>query len=250
MAGFPSMKMKRKDLEEVNDDFSDFSLSSPARKIRRLDAELPPIMEEEEPGIPLVFEQHVPEISLQNSAQQSIDVMTEAMTSLPLNEERALVLYKPVHTPLLQVQSLPSSNLSFTVNSNLVPGFKSEFFWSGHQNMLMEMEKEAASINKRPTVTDNCLAVVPWAPSQLPFHQGNEVSAAVGIGLSDPMESKEGEAFMEIEEENADIAQGKEQATVFGGKGENEGLHQWQQQHCMTTPLSQNASSNAIMWSW
>lgn len=30
------MKMKRKDIEEVNDDFSDFSLSSPARKIRRL----------------------------------------------------------------------------------------------------------------------------------------------------------------------------------------------------------------------
>lgn len=29
-------KMKRKDLDQVNDDFSDFSLSSPARKIRRL----------------------------------------------------------------------------------------------------------------------------------------------------------------------------------------------------------------------
>ncbi|GMQ07489.1 hypothetical protein CsSME_00051653 [Camellia sinensis var. sinensis] len=49
MAGYLAMKMmKRKDLEDVNDDFSDFSLSSPARKIRRLDAELPPIMEEEE----------------------------------------------------------------------------------------------------------------------------------------------------------------------------------------------------------
>lgn len=36
MAGFLSVKMKRKDLEEVNDDFSEFSLSSPARKIRRL----------------------------------------------------------------------------------------------------------------------------------------------------------------------------------------------------------------------
>lgn len=36
MAGYLSMKMKRKDLEEVNDEFSDFSLSSPARKIRRL----------------------------------------------------------------------------------------------------------------------------------------------------------------------------------------------------------------------
>lgn len=30
------MKMKRKDLDQINDEFSDFSLSSPARKIRRL----------------------------------------------------------------------------------------------------------------------------------------------------------------------------------------------------------------------
>lgn len=36
MAGFLSGKMKRKDLEEVYDEFSEFSLSSPARKIRRL----------------------------------------------------------------------------------------------------------------------------------------------------------------------------------------------------------------------
>ena len=34
--GCGSLKMKRKDLDDVNDDFSDFSLSSPARKIRRL----------------------------------------------------------------------------------------------------------------------------------------------------------------------------------------------------------------------
>lgn len=35
--GFNSvLKMKRKDIDEVNDEFCDFSLSSPARKIRRL----------------------------------------------------------------------------------------------------------------------------------------------------------------------------------------------------------------------
>lgn len=36
MAGFGLMKTKRKDLEEVYDEFSEFSLNSPARKIRRL----------------------------------------------------------------------------------------------------------------------------------------------------------------------------------------------------------------------
>lgn len=38
MAGYNClpMKMKRKEIDRVNNDFSDFSLSSPARKIRRL----------------------------------------------------------------------------------------------------------------------------------------------------------------------------------------------------------------------
>lgn len=37
-------RMKRKDLDQVNDDFSDFWLSSPAQKIRRL--VLPPSLSE------------------------------------------------------------------------------------------------------------------------------------------------------------------------------------------------------------
>lgn len=36
MAQLCRMKMKRKDLEEACDEFMEFSLSSPARKIRRL----------------------------------------------------------------------------------------------------------------------------------------------------------------------------------------------------------------------
>lgn len=36
MTGFWHGKLKRKDLEDVYDDFAEFSLSSPARKIRRL----------------------------------------------------------------------------------------------------------------------------------------------------------------------------------------------------------------------
>lgn len=36
MDGYVPAKMKRKDLEEVYDEFSEFSLSSPVRKIRRL----------------------------------------------------------------------------------------------------------------------------------------------------------------------------------------------------------------------
>ncbi|KAG8380915.1 hypothetical protein BUALT_Bualt06G0066300 [Buddleja alternifolia] len=56
MENYLPMKLKRKDLEDVNDDFSDFSLFSPARKIRRLDFELPPIIEDEECEIAVAFE--------------------------------------------------------------------------------------------------------------------------------------------------------------------------------------------------
>ncbi|KAG8386752.1 hypothetical protein BUALT_Bualt03G0181700 [Buddleja alternifolia] len=57
MENYLLMKLKRKDLEDVNDDFSNFSLSSPVRKILRLDSELPPIFEDEECEIHVAFEQ-------------------------------------------------------------------------------------------------------------------------------------------------------------------------------------------------
>ena len=83
-------KLKRKDIDLVNDDFSDFSLSSPATKIRRLDAELPPIIEEEEPFVE--------------------------------NHEKAIVVFNPL--PHHQLRS--PSTLSFSLNPDLISGFKSK----------------------------------------------------------------------------------------------------------------------------
>lgn len=80
----------------MNDDFSDFSLSSPASKIRRLDLDLPPIMEEE-----VVMEDH------------------DHIQSSPQNEERAIVLFKPPpqhhHQPHL------------FVDRSLISGLKNRF---------------------------------------------------------------------------------------------------------------------------
>ncbi|CAH8363214.1 unnamed protein product [Eruca vesicaria subsp. sativa] len=96
MAGYDCvpMKMKRKEIDRVNDDFSDFSLSSPAKKIRRLDLDLPPIKEEE-----VVMEEHV--------------------SPPPENEERAIVLFKPPtphhHQPHL------------FVDRSLISGLKNRF---------------------------------------------------------------------------------------------------------------------------
>lgn len=77
------------------------------------DPELPPIMEEEEPAITITCD------------QQLAAPMEGPVPCAPLNEERALVLYKPVHAQTLQ--SSGSSNLSFRVNTDLIPGLKSKY---------------------------------------------------------------------------------------------------------------------------
>ncbi|CAG7883166.1 unnamed protein product [Brassica rapa] len=98
MAGYDCVptRMKRKEIDRVNDDFSDFSLSSPASKIRRLDLDLPPIMEEE-----VVMEDH------------------DRIQSSPQNQERAIVLFKPPpqhhHQPHL------------FVDRSLISGLKNRF---------------------------------------------------------------------------------------------------------------------------
>ncbi|XP_010929400.1 uncharacterized protein [Elaeis guineensis] len=237
MAGFLSGKMKRKDLEEVYDDFSEFSLSSPARKIRRLDAELPPIMEEEDSAVPVAFEfekQQLPRdlMSASSTMPESTSTMTDAVPVPALNEERALVLYKPVDAQLLL--SPAQSNVSLRLSSDLIHGLKNQAFRSGNQ----------IRIEDKSAVSSNRLAVVPWVPNQ-----GSVVTTGSGVTKveskvpQEPMEAEQIESVsMEVEEERDQA----EQASIDEGAG-GEGFHQWPQ-HCMTQ-LPPNTST-PIMWSW
>lgn len=75
--------------------------------------ELPPIMEEEDQAVPL----SIPE-------ELAVSEMVDA-ESPPLNEERALVLYKPVNSPLILSPS--PTNISFRVSPDLVDGLKSKW---------------------------------------------------------------------------------------------------------------------------
>ncbi|CAI9293843.1 unnamed protein product [Lactuca saligna] len=214
MEGYFPMKLKRKDLDEVNDDFCDFSLSSPARKIRRLDAELPPIVEEEEMGSPLVFEQSVPSqaTSMEQVMTRSSVAINELNGSLPENEERAIVLYDPMNNiPSLQSRS----PFSISVNSDFLSGYKS---------------------GSEPS--KGSLAVVPWvAPPS--HHRGNP---EVGFPeASEMMDADDMEAItMDIEDANSQQFPRNE-------------MNQWQQ-HCMipeapmnlSTPISWSASSLII----
>lgn len=94
---------------------------------------------------------------------------------------------------------------------------------------------------------NGCLAVVPWVPSQLPPASATEVSQT---DAPEPMEeAEEVEAAMDIEEtESASIEQGHTSVhDVYSGIAGSDGLHQWQQQHCMIPQIPQNTST-PITW--
>ncbi|XVE71917.1 hypothetical protein DITRI_Ditri10aG0189700 [Diplodiscus trichospermus] len=195
-----SGKLKRKDIDQVNDDFSDFSLSSPATKIRRLDADLPPIMEEEE--------------------------------CLPENHERAIVLFDPLlhnnnsdsNTPLLR----SPSNLS--ISSDIISGFKSQFLRASDMKSADYDEAKSKESNK---ATEGCLAVVPWVPSRIPSVESSD-------GEVEVTESMEADEMDVEENNSNNARMEQENGYEFGGLRPGEALHHWTQQHCMISQPPQN----------
>ena len=83
-------------------------------------------MEEDEIVVPQVYQQQWIGEQQKKNATPEIDSVVEDATIIPPNEERAIVLYKPVDSPLLL--SLSSSNSCFTMCSDLFPGLKSKYF--------------------------------------------------------------------------------------------------------------------------
>ncbi|PIN18166.1 hypothetical protein CDL12_09163 [Handroanthus impetiginosus] len=233
---FP-LKLKRKDLEDVNDDFSDFSLSSPARKIRRLDAELPPIKEEEESDIPMAFEPLAQEHGTDSNPSGGLKI--EELPNLPDNEERAIVLFKPINTSPL---SHSPSNFSVSVNPDLISGLKNQVLLSGVSNSWRPADDEAEETNNSGS-GNGCLAVVPWVPSQMSWTPVAEFSSQVDN--SEMMDAQEvGEATMEVED-GVDIEQ--RNVNEGGGVTLGEGFNQWQQPHCLI-PQPPHNTTTPIVW--
>ncbi|KAL5052757.1 hypothetical protein RYX36_033439 [Vicia faba] len=149
-------------LDQISHHFSDFSLSSPATKIRRLDAELTPIVEEEEKNEPLT----VP------------------------NDERAIVLFKP------SLQSSPS--FSLTLNSDLISQIKNnQVSWSKqcdsdyYDNLVEQNDKN-----------DRRLAIVPWVPQSSSADDNNNTNSIELMEADEMGEEQEDEgAMMDVEQE-------------------------------------------------
>ncbi|XP_055810817.1 uncharacterized protein LOC129880687 [Solanum dulcamara] len=232
MDTYYSLKMKRKDLEDVNDEFSDFSLSLPARKMRRLDADLPPIIEEvEEPEIPIDFEQAATYQSFGSNAVNR-GLVIEELPSVPENEERAIVLFKPMNTP--HVHS--PSNFSVKMYPQFINGFKSQVFWDNRANAFRLADNEGTP-QEDSSSAQECLAVVPWVPSQLPCAE--EAGVLVQPDISDMMDAEDTEGVaMDVEDSSVNA----------GAVSVNEGLHHWQQQHCMMTTQLPPNTSTPIPW--
>ncbi|XP_011017743.1 PREDICTED: uncharacterized protein LOC105120987 [Populus euphratica] len=256
--------LKRKEVDEVSDDFSDFSLSAPARKTRRLvlDAELPTIIEEEEGSMmPGEFGEEEGDSGLISNEQRKNQelqieelVMPESSSATSDNEERAIVLFKPVNN--LHLLHRSPNNFSVSLDSNIISGFRNQFLWSSQSGGVRSVEEEEAGARR-----DNSMAVVPWVPSQTQpaFLQEIIYSNNASVPQTELMDSEEmGEAAMDIEEDNNDqnysgsegLGQAQEnQAFGFGGiRAGSDGLPQWQQQHCLVPQIPQNPNPTPVTW--
>lgn len=117
--------------------------------------------------------------------------------------------------------------------------FADELLWSNGSNTWTSTGNEPTEQDKKSDSIDNRLAVVPWIPSQFPSVTGGE--ALSQTDSTDMMQTEEMDGVtMDIEDDSA----GMDQTT---GLNTNEGLHQWQQQHCMISQPPQNISP-PLVW--
>ncbi|CAI0388014.1 unnamed protein product [Linum tenue] len=219
-------KRKGIDLDFARDDFSDFSLSAPALKIRRLAAEsLPPIMEEEGAEVvPAMYEADSPMVSMEETVPPLPSAETE-------NLERALVVYKPANVQ--RPYYSPSSLSVVALNSGILSGFTRDQFLRSEMRPVQEDEAEAGGSYKTAANGGGCRAVVPWvASSQHSF--GNQMRDFQAEAPASMEADETGVASMDVEESNGhgSIDQGRH----FGSIGGDGGLHQWQQ-HCFIPEL-------------
>lgn len=206
-------KTKRKEFGEKYDDFSETSLSQPATKIRRLDMEFAANMDQKQMA-GYMLDGALPGGGIIDAGLNPALIRNGPFLPPMVNEERALVLYKPVYANL---------GPSLTIDPQLVTGLKNFAFSPESGNVANKMfgkDDQSSSTG--------CLAMVPWLPSR--SHQSTplvEVSTSGVETLEEPMEEEMVAASMEIEDE---------------------GFHQVPQ-HCMAPELPPTTAPAPIMWS-
>ncbi|KAJ0523230.1 hypothetical protein HanRHA438_Chr10g0468851 [Helianthus annuus] len=219
--------MKRKDAGEVNDDFFDFTLSSPALKIRRLDAEFAPIIDQQDSLNSVEFGQ---------SMESSPIAIDELKSSVPVNEERAIVLFNPKdNTPSLQ----PRIPFSISTGSDFLSRFKNPVIWSNRVNTLKLLPDETQEHDDyRSGMPNGCLAVVPWVPNS----QHSAEFAVRDAETSDMMDSD----AMDVEDNCNAQQMPNHHNDNYVAASATQDWNQWQQ-HCMIQQPPNNLST-PITW--
>ncbi|XP_074280882.1 uncharacterized protein LOC141605866 [Silene latifolia] len=230
------MKLKRKEIDHGVD--HDFPLSSPAHKIRRLDAELSPIVEEVNEDLSMRYEEAIPENVILNGVGNQVKMrdLEELPDSIPENQERAIVLFKPINNPV------PCTLTHFSVDPNFIATFKGKALWGVNRNADERIEKQEDSTNGDNG--ESCRAVVPWAPSYKPNLKHQLLGSQMKVSELDSMNEEEPEATsMEIEDTS-----GPEVNDYNRVLRPTEGISsQWWQPHCMFPQPLQNTTT-PLVW--
>ncbi|PAN13151.1 hypothetical protein PAHAL_2G317400 [Panicum hallii] len=229
--------LKRKGAEGPQPWLDVDGVPAPATKIRRLDAEVPPVgpavgapLVETGASVPFVVE----------DVRVSGDVAPTPAAAVGLaapaaNDERAIVVYQPAEAARSLLQGPLRPGPSLRVSPNWIHGLRS--------TMLHEASKHRALFEELAARDENLnLAVVPWAPAQDHAH----AASATGAEMMDADQDGDG-ASMEVEHD----VEGRPTPQA-GGAVQGEAFYH--QQHCVAPQQVQlpvaSYQPSPVTWSW
>ncbi|KAG2644345.1 protein transport protein SEC31-like isoform X2 [Panicum virgatum] len=232
-ATLPSLK--RKGAEGPQPWLDVDGVPAPATKIRRLDAEVPPV--EAAVSAPLVE----PGASVPFVAEGVL--MSGDVAPPAVNDERAIVVYQPAEAArsLLQGPLRPAPSLH--VSPDWIHGLRSTMLQeaSNYRALLEELAARDENLN---------LAVVPWAPAQVHAHAASR-SAATADEMVDADQDGDG-ASMEVEHQPTPPAA----SVALQGEAfhHHQQQQQWPPQHCVAPQQVQLPAASyqpsPVTWSW
>ncbi|XP_062198519.1 uncharacterized protein LOC133901241 [Phragmites australis] len=212
----------------------------PATKIRRLDAEVPPV--EPGAGVPPPPQQPIFGVEeLRMCGEEAAPAVGVSVGPVAVNEERAIVVYQPTEAARNLLLGPLRPGVPLRVNPDWIRGLKS--------TMLKEASNHRALFEESRDDNPN-LAMVPWSPAQA---QAASSSTAAGEEMMDADQDCDG-ASMDVDHDGSG-----QPAPPTGVAPQGEAFHlqpqhqQWPPQHCMAPPQQLPAASyqtSPVSWSW
>ncbi|CAN6174850.1 unnamed protein product, partial [Urochloa humidicola] len=230
--------LKRKGAEAPQPWLDVDGVSVPATKIRRLDAEVPPV--EHAVGAPLLQPgASVAPQPVQMSGDVAPPVAAVSVAVPAVNDERAIVVYQPAEAARNLLEGPLRPGASLRVSPDWIHGLRSTMLQeaSNHRALFEELAGRDENLN---------LAMVPWAPAQV--HARAFSSSAEEMVDAD----QDGDgSSMEVEHQPTPPAGVALQGEAFQHQHHHQ---QWPLQHCVAPQQLQLPASSyqpsPVTWSW